>query len=82
MFHTLGGAVVAALIHTQPIPVKCDANTDVHQDCLDGFKDAAKQVFKKSDEGERTTTVGEAVRKCIQCASESLSDKMHRFGEE
>lgn len=60
----------------------CSADTDVLSDCGDGFREAAQDVFKKSDEAERTTTVKEAVEECWKCAQDSVSDSINNFGRD
>lgn len=62
------------------IQVKCDAHTNVAQNCYEEFKGALPNVFRSESEPDRAKTVGEAVRNCWNCASETLSNQMHDFG--
>ena len=65
----------------QPVTeIRCDANSNVAHNCYEEFKGAVPKVFRSESEPDRAKTVGEAVRNCWNCATESLSDQMHDFG--
>jgi hypothetical protein len=62
------------------ILVSCDANSNVASECKDEFTNAARKMFGQQYEGDRAGTAGEAVRNCMQCATKTLSDRVHNFG--
>ena len=67
----------------QPIiQTGCDSNTNVARNCFDEFKNAAKNTFRTESEPERAQNVGEAVRNCWNCATETMSNQMHEFSNQ
>lgn len=59
--------------------ISCNASSNAAQNCLDEFKNAAKNMFNQDNEAERAQTAGEAVRNCWTCAGETLNDELNKF---
>ena len=78
----ISAVYLSYMILSQPsrVPVRCDANSNVARNCLEEFKGALPNVFRSESEPDRAKTVGEAVRNCWNCATETLSNQMHDFG--
>jgi hypothetical protein len=62
------------------LQVGCNSNSNVAKNCYDDFSNAAKKMFGQEYEGDRAQTAGEAVKNCVNCASETLSNQLHDFG--
>lgn len=72
-------AIVSTAMFVSAASAACDANTSVAYNCFQEFKNAAPKVFRQESEPDRAQTVGEAVRNCWNCATETLSNQMHDF---
>jgi hypothetical protein len=59
--------------------VYCNYQTNVHGNCYDEFNSAAKNVFRQDNDGDRARTLGEALRNCLTCATESTQDAVNRL---
>jgi hypothetical protein len=64
------------------VPVRCDANSNVARNCYEEFKGALPNVFRSESEPDRAKTVGEAVKNCWNCATETLTHQLRDFGTE
>jgi hypothetical protein len=78
----ISAVYLAFIVIAQPatVAIRCDANSNVARNCYEEFKGAAQNVFRSESEPDRAKSVGEAVRNCVNCATETLSNQMHDFG--
>ncbi len=83
---TLGGGIMLSVFllifaHVPEAGAACDANSDPLADCMDNVVNGAKATFTSNNDSQKAQSVGEAVRKCAECASEHISDKLKQFGD-
>lgn len=57
----------------------CNSNSNVAGNCFDEFSNAAKATVSSTNDPQRAQSVGEAVRNCRNCATETLSNQMREF---
>jgi bacterioferritin-associated ferredoxin len=79
---SLGYVFAAVFVLTTPALAVCDASSDPSEECLEGFTEAARDVFNTEDDVEKSKTVGEAVGECIECATATMADKLRKFGKQ
>ena len=78
--------LLTALLASVFVPVSsgtataaCRDDQSAFSNCLDEFKSGARSTMGMSSEADRAKTVGEAVKNCWNCATETLSTQMRNF---
>lgn len=61
------------------VPVGCNSSTDVYSSCEQDFSNALRTLTRQNSDPERAQTAGDAVRRCIQCASDKARDEIQHF---
>lgn len=78
-------AVSAACLYFSWSPsasAACNADSDPAADCLEHMVNGAKETVGADSDPQKAQSVGEAVKECWNCATETLSDKLRRFGQD